>query len=374
LLPHASIEFHGLRRELQQRGIDSITVLRNASRHDLADLALMVAGQGSDLPVGGTVRLNERPLTPGQLESRPLSGLCRAYGSSLDALRAISSGRRLELEAVAGAVEGFLQGGAAAGGPSLMLATLQNRDEEAFYHSVNVCLLCLALGRAVGLADGELRRLGMGALLFDIGRLTLDGRALRLPGPLSNEDAAMVRLHPQEGALAVLAASRPGEEIVAQVALEHHVHYDGGGYPDLGGRRPHLYSRLVSVADAYDAMTSHRPHRPARTPHEALAVLLQGSGSTYDPDAVQAFTQMMGFTPPGSLLRLESGEVVVVTSGAGSRRRGLLVRDEGGALLETPEPLDLGGRRVAAHLLAEDVGVDPACFLEAAGSGSAASR
>ncbi len=372
LLPHASIEFHGMRRDLQQRGVDSITVLRGASLRDLSDLASVVAGHGSDLPAGGTVRLNERPLNPAELEARPLSGLRRTYGASLDALRAVSSGRRLELGRVSGAVEAFLRGGAAEGGPSLMLATLHNHDETTFYHSVNVCLLSLALGRAVGLGDEELRRLGMGALLSDIGRVVLDDPALRLPGRLSNEDWALVRLHPQEGALAILAATGPGEEIAAQIALEHHVRFDGSGYPDLGGRRPHLLSRLVAVADTYDAITSHRPHRPARSPNEACAILVRGAGEAYDPDVVEAFNRMLGLYPPGSLLRLEGGEVVMVTASAGGAHRALMVRDPAGTLLDVPEPFDLAGRRVAETLLADEVGVPPASLLEAAEASSLA--
>ncbi|MBM3694343.1 MAG: HD domain-containing protein [Actinobacteria bacterium] len=374
LLPHASIEFHGMRSDLQQRGVDSITVLRGASRRDLADLASVAAGHGTDLPAGGTVRLNERPLTPAQLEARPLSGLRRTYAASLDALRSVSSGRRLELGKVSGAVEGFLRGGAAEGGPSLMLATLHNHDETTFYHSVNVCLLSLALGRAAGLSDDELRPLGMGALLIDIGRVVLDDPALRAPGRLSNEDWALVRLHPQEGALAILAATRPGEEVAAQIALEHHVRFDGGGYPDLGGRRPHYLSRLVAVADVYDAVTSHRTHRPARTPHEALEILSRGKGEAFDPDVVEAFIRMMGLYPPGSLLRLESGEVVVVTAGTGGSPRALVVSDASGALLEVPEPLDLAGCRVAGELLSDDVGVPPASLLEAALAASGGGR
>lgn len=365
MLPHATMEFHGMQRDLQQRGIDSITVLRGATARDLADLAAVVAGPGADLPVGGTVRINERPMAPGELETRPLSGLRRTYTASLDALRAVSSGRRLELGRVAGAVEGFLRGGAAEGGPSLMLATLHNHDETTFYHSVNVCLLSLALGRAVGLGDDDLRRLGMGALLIDIGRVVLDDPALRLPGRLSNEDWALVRLHPQEGALAILAATGPGEEIAAQIALEHHVRFDGGGYPDLGGRRPHLLSRLVAVADTYDAITGQRPHRPARTPQEACAILVRGAGDAYDPDVVEVFNRMLGLYPPGSLLRLESGEVVMVGAGAGGARPAMLVRDRTGVLLDVPEPIDISGSRVVEALVPDDVGVPPASLLEA---------
>jgi hypothetical protein len=131
-------------------------------------------------------------------------------------------------------------------------------------------------------------------------------------------------------------------------------------------------SRLVSVADAYDAITSHRPHRPARTPHEAQAILVRGAGQAYDPDVVEAFSRMMGLYPPGSLLRLDTGEVVMMTAAAGGSRRAMVVRDPDGALLDVPEPVDLAGHRVAEALLPDDLGVPPASLLEAAEASSLA--
>ena len=255
-----------------------------------------------------------------------------------------------------------------------MLATLNNHDETTFYHSVNVCLLSLSLGRAVGLGDEELRRLGMGALLIDIGRVVLDDPALRLPGRLSNEDWALVRLHPQEGALAILAATGPGEEIAAQIALEHHVRFDGSGYPDLGGRRPHLFSRLVRWPTPTTPSPATAP-TGRRAPRTRRAASWCGEpGEAYDPDVVEVFNRMMGLYPPGSLLRLESGEVVMVTAGAGGSRGAMVVRDVAGALLDVPEPVDFQSRQVAAELLPDDVGVPPASLLEAAEASSAAGR
>jgi hypothetical protein len=131
-----------------------------------------------------------------------------------------------------------------------------------------------------------------------------------------------------------------------------------------------MLSRLVAVADAYGAITSHRPHRPARPPHEACAILVRGAGTAYDPDVVEAFNRMMGLYPPGSLLRMESGEVVMVTASAGGARRAMMVRDPAGTLLDVPEPVDLAGRRVTEALLPDDVGVPPASLLEASEASS----
>jgi HD-GYP domain-containing protein (c-di-GMP phosphodiesterase class II) len=206
--------------------------------------------------------------------------------------------------------------------------------------------------------------LGLGALLHDIGRVIVDEAAMHNPGRLSNEDWAQVRLHPQEGAATIMAASGSGQEIAAVVALEHHVRLDGSGYPDLGGKQPHLFSRIVAIVDSYDAITSFRPYRPARTPNEALRVLLEGAGRKYDADLLRLFIQMTGEYPPGSLVRIEGGQIAMVTEAAEGVRRGLIVRTGTGELLTTPEPIDLLEVPIEAQILPEEAGVEPGSLLE----------
>jgi len=363
MLPHTTVEFNGMVGEMARLGIDSVTVAREAHPDDLADLAGVVTGSSGDLPVGGTVRLNERPLAGSDLSSVPMSGLRRTYSASLDTLRGLGAGGRLEMGQVLGIVDGFIGSSPAS---SLMMATVRNHDEITYYHSVNVCLLSMTLGNALGLGEEELRHLAAGALLHDIGRVLLGEVALTKEGELTNEEWAQVRLHPQEGAQAILAATGPGQAIAAAIALEHHARMDGEGYPDLMGRPPHPFSRIVAVADAYDAITSRRPHRPARTPLEAMGVLSGGSGTAFDPDVVTAFLQLMGEYPPGSLFRTGSGEVVMATGGGrGTAPTGLIVRDSEGHKLADPQPVDLGRHEMVGAVLAEDAGIDPAEMLEA---------
>jgi HD-GYP domain-containing protein (c-di-GMP phosphodiesterase class II) len=360
MLPHASIEFHGMLRAMEGRGIGSITVHRGAQTQDLADLASLIAGVSSDVPVGGTIVLNDgAPPAPGEVE--PLSSLRHSYASSLDALRAFSDDGTIKMGSVSGIVDGFIDGRT---GPSLMLATVHSHDEATYYHSVNVCMLAMALGRAIGLERDELSRPGSGALLHDIGRVILDEAALTKPGRLTREEWAQVRLHPQEGATAILAASERGDEIAALIALEHHARVDGTGYPDLDARKLHLYSKIVAIVDAYDAITSRRPHRPARTPYEARNIIVDGAGTAYDSDLVRVFVHMIGDYPPGSLLRLDTGEVVMVMPGDETELQAVLVRDVAGVLIEDPEPFLLEDQRVVGQLLAEEAGVDPATLLE----------
>lgn len=374
LLANASTEFDGMLSDLKAQKIDSITLSRGATRSDLTDLAALLAGTSDQLPAEGTVRLNERGLRPSDLEIRPLHELRRSYSFSLDTLRDVSRGGSLHLDGVAEAVDEFIDGGAADPSSSMLLATVQNHDEITYYHSVNVCLLSMALGRFAGLGREQLRMLGMGALLHDVGRVVVDEAALRNPGRLSNEDWAQVRLHPQEGASTILAASGTGQEIAAIMALEHHARIDGGGYPDLGGRAPHLFSRVVAIADAYDAITSFRPYRPARTPNEALRVLLEGAGTAFDPDLLRLFIQMTGEYPPGSLLVISDGRVVMVTDSSDGPRRGVVVRSADGEVLGRPEPVELTGIEVLSQLMADEAGVDPGSVLESMEHGESVER
>jgi HD-GYP domain-containing protein (c-di-GMP phosphodiesterase class II) len=370
MLAHASTEFHTLLKSMKQRRIDSVTIRKGVTHRDLTDLAALVTGHSSDLPADGTVRINERAMSTLDLDIRPMSGLRRTYAESLDALRGVSASRTLELGEVLEVVDSFIAGGAADPGASLLMATVQNHDEITYYHSVNVCLLSMALGRFAGLGQEQVRLLGLGALLHDIGRVVVDEAALSREGRLSNEDWAQVRLHPQEGALAIMAASGPGQELAAAVALEHHVRVDGGGYPNLSGRRPSLFSRMVAIADSYDAITSYRPYRPARTPNEALHVLLGGAGTAYDADLLRLFIEMMGHYPPGSLLRLSGGEVVMITHANGA----VVVRGRDGAPVDRPLPTELVPGDVVAQLLPAEAGVDPSSLLEVLEQGEHAGR
>ncbi|MGH8874657.1 MAG: HD-GYP domain-containing protein, partial [Acidimicrobiia bacterium] len=253
---------------------------------------------------------------------------------------------------------------------ALLLSNLKSHDEYTFYHSVNVCVLSLALARMAGLGREDLTLMGVGALLHDIGKVGVSAATLQHPGRLDNHQWTEIKTHPLEGAESIMAAAGPAQEAAAVVAFEHHARFDQSGYPKVGYRQQlHFFSRLVATVDTYDAVTTRRSYRRAETPGRALRVLLKGAGTLYDPDFVAAFTSLMGIHPPGSLLQLEGGEVVMVTQ----LREGaelpevVLVRSPDGTLLGRPEPADLAGRTVVDQLTPRTVGVDPASLLESSG-------
>jgi len=130
----------------------------------------------------------------------------------------------------------------------------------------------------------------------------------------------------------------------------------------------------VAIADSYDAITSFRPYRPARTPNEALRMLLQGVGTTYDPDLLRLFVQMTDEYPPGSLLLIEGGQVAMVTEFAEGHKRGLVVRSAAGEVLADPEPIDLAGVTILSQMMADEAGVDPGSLLESVEHGESVER
>lgn len=372
MLAHASVEYRALLRWLDDAGVESIAFAGVPDPEDLQDLAALAAGRPATLREGGTVLVNEREPQPWELRRRPTAALRSGYWSALDLLRGIAGGAGIDLAAAGEVIDGLLAAGDEDVQACLLLAATENRSEIIAYHSVNVCLLSLALGRHLGLDEPTLRLLGIGALLHDVGRFFLDDDTAEKQERLTSDDWSRIRLHPQEGATGVLAAAAPGEEVLARIVLEHHVRLDGGGYPDLGSARPHPLAQIVALADAYDALTSERPHRSARAPREALRILLDGAGVVHDGALVQAFVDMTGLYPPGSLVRLGGGEVAAVLPSPTGRIRGVVVRDAGGRAIEGGAPADLDRDDIVGTVLPAEVGVDPAALLEQALEGAAA--
>lgn len=180
-------------------------------------------------------------------------------------------------------------------------------------HAVHVGALSVLAGARLGLDRLRLSDLALAALLHNLGRGFLPSEVLSHPGALTEEDRKAIANHPALAVRAILKAPRATEAVItrAVVAFEHN--RDANGYPWLpGDRKLHLYSRIVAVCDAWDAMVTDRPWRPAMAPPDALAALEQGAGTRYDPAVVKAVVQTVRPWPPGFGVRLSTGERAVV--------------------------------------------------------------
>ena len=175
----------------------------------------------------------------------------------------------------------------------LPLLTLKEFDQYTTTHALNVAVLAMGLAERLGLSSREVRAYGMAGLLHDVGKVRVPGEILRHAGPLTEEERAIVRRHPVDGAQIILRGCRR-HEICAVVAYEHHMMIDRGGYPlHRPGRECHHASVLVHVCDVFDALRTHRPYRAAWPTADILGYIERRVGSEFEPDVAHAFIRML---------------------------------------------------------------------------------
>ncbi|WP_071872562.1 HD-GYP domain-containing protein [Atopomonas hussainii] len=198
-------------------------------------------------------------------------------------------------------------------GALISLARLKNRDEYTYMHSVAVCALMIALSRQLGLAEEQVRQAGMAGLLHDVGKAMIPLDILNKPGKLTDGEFVTVKSHPEAG-FKLLKEGSKVSEIVMDVCLHHHEKVDGSGYPHkLKGDEISLFAKMGAVCDVYDAITSDRPYKKGWGPAESLRKMAEWSKGHFDETVFQAFVKTIGIYPTGSLVRLESGRLGVVT-------------------------------------------------------------
>jgi putative nucleotidyltransferase with HDIG domain len=169
-----------------------------------------------------------------------------------------------------------------------LVAAIEAKDGYTKGHSVRVAEYCVATARQMNMDDASVERIEYAALLHDLGKVGVAQRILSKTGKLTSEEFGEIRRHPDIGAHII--DSVPFLEDLVPVIRHHHERYDGRGYAHgLAGDDIPLAARIMAVADAYDAMTSHRPYRDALSPEHARAEVLAGSGTQFDSAVVEAF-------------------------------------------------------------------------------------
>jgi len=194
------------------------------------------------------------------------------------------------------------------------LTHLRNRDEYTATHCINVCILSLSFGRDLGLDDTQLHRLGMGALLHDIGKMQVPDEILNKPGRLTKEEFEVMMGHPSHGH-AMLVDDHDLDDDCLHIVLHHHERLDGNGYPNgmPGDDIPQL-TRIASIVDVYDAITSDRCYHDGVAPALALENLFKWSAGNYDVSLLEKFIKCLGIYPIGSVVRLNTRAVGVVVA------------------------------------------------------------
>lgn len=173
-----------------------------------------------------------------------------------------------------------------------LIHAIDARDGYTAAHSETVVRLSVELGRHLLLSEADLLELELAALFHDLGKIAIPDEILNKPAALDPEERRVMRAHVEHGSRAL--AQVPGLQAVATIVRCHHERWDGAGYPGgLAGSRIPIASRLVAVCDAYDAMTSDRPYRPALSQERALEEMHACAGSQFDPSVVARLSAIM---------------------------------------------------------------------------------
>jgi HD-GYP domain-containing protein (c-di-GMP phosphodiesterase class II) len=206
------------------------------------------------------------------------------------------------------------------------LTHLKRRDDYTATHCINVAVLSLAFGRFLGLGREALYTLGLGALLHDLGKMRVPAEILNKPGRLTDEEFQVVREHPDLGHQ-LLLKSRDLPQTALDIVLLHHERIDGRGYPKgMSGDALHRLTKIVSIVDVYDAVTSDRVYHDGIAPATALKNLYDWAPNNFDLGLVEAFIRCIGIYPIGSLVQLNTGEVGVVVASSETHRLRPIVR------------------------------------------------
>lgn len=193
------------------------------------------------------------------------------------------------------------------------IVDLKNHDEYTFRHSVNVTVISIVLGKALGFGRDKLMNLGMSALFHDVGKTKVPLEILNKPGRLTPEEFDEIKKHSRYGCDFVKAhLYLPA--IVHVSVLEHHEKYNGEGYPDgISGNTITKFARIIAVADVYDAVTSKRPYSEPMEPADAYDLIVSSSSTHFDPDIVRVFSRTIAPYPVGSVVTLSDGRMGIVT-------------------------------------------------------------
>jgi len=219
---------------------------------------------------------------------------------------------RVDFEKTQGIVDTFVRDLLDETNILLNLLEIRSLAGHLYNHSINVCSISLLIADSMGFSDDELRRLGIAALMHDVGMLKIPESVYNKNSALNDEEYELIKKHPIYSAQ--MLKSSPGfSDEVALIVYQHHERYDGRGYPKgTAGDEIHPYAQIITVADAFESMTNPRPYRHKMSAYEAVKEIIANSGRQFNPKVVKHFITRMAVYPIGSFVQLNTGQIAVV--------------------------------------------------------------
>lgn len=238
--------------------------------------------------------------------------LAKAKQATINMFQEARMGNSISIKDAAPLVDEIAQSVSRNASAMLSISRMKNKDDYTYLHSVAVCALMIALGKQLGY-QGDIHSLGMAGLLHDVGKMAIADEILNKPGKLTDEEFKAIQEHPLRG-WEILNQTADVDEIALDVCLHHHERVDGHGYPDkISGDKLSLVARMGAVCDVYDAITSNRCYKKGWEPADALKKMAEWKEGHFDDAIFKAFVKTVGIYPCGSLVKLQSGRLGIVT-------------------------------------------------------------
>jgi len=231
-----------------------------------------------------------------------------------NSLNAFSHGKALEMTALRKSVNLLIDEVVLNRNTLIQKEEIHSYDDYLLFHPINVSIYAIMTGLSLGYPESNVVDLGLGALLHDIGMITIDSSIINNPGDLNQQEMDVVKKHPITG-FNILRKYHELSTTATHIAYQHHERVDGSGYPrGLRDKEIVEYAKITAVVDTFDAVISDHPYRKAYSTTDGLTVLKGLQNTYFDPEIVDAFISNIAFYPIGSLIRLNDGRIAVVTA------------------------------------------------------------
>ncbi len=257
------------------------------------------------------------PTAPGEPGDAPRGAAPKSYQAAVAGARSLLMTTALhdaiEMRHAKRVVQPLVDGAYADEPVVLGLSSMGHHDEYTYMHAVNVGMIAVTIGHFLGLDRRALADLGVAALLHDVGKSAVGGQVKHPIAEWTSEEAAAAERHTLEGARQIARSTVLNGTTLRcmRVALEHHA--GPGGYPRLDGWTPSVLSQIVTVADCYVNLLSHRsPRGQVVTPNQAIGMMLGPLSSRFEPALLWALVRSVGLFPPGQMVELNDGSKAVV--------------------------------------------------------------
>jgi HD-GYP domain-containing protein (c-di-GMP phosphodiesterase class II) len=223
----------------------------------------------------------------------------------------LKNGKKMNLQVVLQLIEDLVASCRQNEDHFINLTRVKDTGNYSFSHPVNVAICSIAIGATLKFNSKQLARLGLAALMHDIGEIKLPARMLNKFAKYTGAELAAMQKHPALGVEVLKKDGQVPEDVMLGV-FHHHERLDGSGYPSGHlGRFIHPLGKIIALAETFDAMTSIRHNAASNPPADTLKTLYGLSGKHYDPSAVKALIMLLGMYPMGSLVRLSGGQLAI---------------------------------------------------------------